>query len=139
MAGPIQTAIGQTLAALAGAASLSKKFINANDRQAGEKENFEAKAETAKASAAPEAKEEINAGDAAKAYRIAQERGTASPEKIIFDEKGKPLATYNELATLISRQSMGNSESAKMRSRAAIKSRKEFLENKASSRIKGGK
>lgn len=183
MAGPIQTAIGQALGAVAGAVALGKKF-NDDERQAAKeeaatrakedkaqkdalqkekdkrdadkalKEKHEAeakKAEEKEAQFAAEAKlkkkaekEEakdvaieadlINFGaspEAAKAYLLAQKRGIAAPKRILFDKSGKPMATYAEMAQLLADESLSDTYSSQLRTRRAVKVRRQLLEGKS--------
>ena len=139
MAGPIQTALGQALGAFAGAAALGKKLANdekqADERQIKqEKKAAQIEAEESKEAAAVATEADlINLGaseEAAKAFRLAQERGTGKPDRILFDEKGKAIATYNEVASLLSKQSLENSYSARLRSKNSMKIRRQLLEGK---------
>ena len=176
MAGPIQTAIGQALGAVAGGLAIGKK-ISDDERQTAKKEADEAekkaKADEAtakanqaeqlkkqkeqekeeaaaklekkeKAAALKEEKEEASAvateadliafgasPEAAEAYRIAQQRGTGSPNRIIFSKDGKPLATYSEMAMILSDQSLSELYSSRLRTKNAVKTRRELLRNKS--------
>lgn len=212
MAGPIQTAIGQALGAVAGGLAIGKK-ISDDERQTAKKEADEAekkaKADEAtakanqaeqlkkqkeqekkdaaakaeelkaqkekekkelvakneqlkaqkeqekqeaaaklekkqKAEALREEKEEASAvateadlialgasPEAAEAYRIAQQRGTGSPNRIIFGQDGKPLATYSEMATILSDQSLSDLYSSRLRTKNAVKTRRDLLRNKS--------
>ncbi len=176
MAGPIQTAIGQALGAVAGGLAIGKK-ISDDERQTAKKEADEAekkaKADEAtakanqaeqlkkqkeqekeeaaaklekkeKAEALREEKEEASAvateadlialgasPEAAEAYRIAQQRGTGSPNRIIFGQDGKPLATYSEMATILSDQSLSDLYSSRLRTKNAVKTRRDLLRNES--------
>ena len=176
MAGPIQTAIGQALGAVAGGLAIGKK-ISDDERQTAKKEADEAekkaKADEAtakaakaeelkkqevqekeaaalkaekkeKAAALKEEKEEASAvateadliafgasPEAAEASRIAQQRGTGSPNRIIFGKDGKPLATYSEMAMILSDQSLSELYSSRLRTKNAVKTRRELLRNKS--------
>lgn len=136
MAGPIQTAINQILGSVAGGIALGKKLKN-DEGQADKKkqEISEEQAEGDKEAAAVATEADLiglgASETAAKAYRLAQERGTASPERIVFDENGKPLATYNEIASLLASQSLSNSYTSKLRSKQAVKIRKQMLEGRS--------
>ena len=112
MAGPIQTAISQALGSLAGAVIAGKKTYEKNERQIEQKE---AEQETSKA---------------AEAYKTAQQKGLTSPEDIIFDKKGQALATYEELASIMAKQSMSNFSDSRKRSKESIQARRDFLKNK---------
>lgn len=171
MAGPIQTAIGQALGAVASVAAVGTK-LNEDKKQAAEKERNaaekKAKAEAADKKAAETAalkkqeeadkiqaeakakKEQAKAEkqeaqdvateadlrlfgaseEAAKAYLLAQKRGTASPNRILFDEAGKPIATYEEMATILADESLTGTISARLRGKDAIKQRRMLLEGK---------
>lgn len=117
MAGPIQTAIGQMLGAFSGATLAAKKLAN-DEGQAKEEKQEKPESEAAKPSEQKEA---------AKAYKIAQDRGATSTERIIFDEKGQPLGTYDELSVLVSRQALENYRSSRRRTKSAINERKKLL------------
>lgn len=147
MAGPIQTAIGQALGAAAAAGVVAKK-LSYDERQASQAKEKEEKAE---AEAQRMAKEQIRAEDkeasavaleadlinmgaspeAAKAYRLAQERGLGKPQRLLFDESGKPLATYEEVATILSMQAKETSLSARLRGKDKVKARREMLEGRS--------
>lgn len=175
MAGPIQTAIGQALGAVASVAAVGTK-LNEDKKQAAEKERNAAekkakaeaadkkaaetaalkeqeksqKAAEAKAAEAKAKKEQVKAEkqeaedvateadlrlfgaseEAAKAYLLAQKRGTASPNRILFDESGKPIATYEEMATILADESLTGTVSARLRGKDAIKQRRMLLEGK---------
>ena len=124
--GLIQTAIGQALASLAGAAAIGRKAYEKHEGQIKqeEAEQKEAEAVALEADLRKEGASEI----AAKAYRLAQERGMASPERIIFDESGKPLATYSEMAEILAKQGQNNSYSGKLKGKKAVEERKKLLE-----------
>lgn len=124
--GLIQTAIGQALGSIAGVAALGKKLNEKNEGQANQKaeEQKEAEAVALEADLRNQGASEV----AAKAYRLAQERGLASPERIIYDESGKPLATYGEMAKILARQSLENSFSGRLKGKKAVEERKKLLE-----------
>lgn len=128
MAGLIQTAIGQALASVAGAAAIGKKAYEKHEGQVREEkaEEKEAKAVALEADLRNQGASDI----AAKAYRLAQERGMASPERIIFDESGKPLATYSEMAEILAKQGQSNSYSGRLKGKNAVEERKKLLEGK---------
>lgn len=124
--GLIQTAIGQALASLTGAAAIGKKAYEKHEGQVGKKEAEEKEAEAV----ALEADLQVQGASevAAKAYRLAQERGMVSPERIIFDESGKPLATYSEMAEILAKQGQMNSYSGRLKGKRAVEERKKLLE-----------
>ena len=157
MAGPIQTAIGSMLNTVSGALAIGKKMSN-DERQADEKKAKEAeaaeKAETEKAEAekaerklasdilkqekaeaqsvATEADVRLLGGsaEAAKAYRLAQERGLASPHRLIYDEQGNPVATYAEMAEILADESLSGTVSSLLRGKNAVKNRRALLSGK---------
>ncbi len=128
MAGLIQTAIGQLLTATGAAVATGKKAYEKNEGQANQKEAEEKEA----LSVATEADLRMLGAspEAAKAYRLAQERGSTSPERIIFDKDGKPLATYAEMAELLAGETLKNSFSSRLRSKKKIEERRKLLEGK---------
>lgn len=155
--GPIQTSLNRLLGMAAAGAVAGKKYL-ANEEQviqatvnqrtqeaiagaeATEQEEQEAKAKAEQlkadkqeaAAVATEADIRNLGGSelAARAYRLAQERGLADPKRIIYDEAGKPVATYEEMATLLADTSLSGTLSAKLRSRQAVKTRKDLLKGK---------
>ena len=158
MAGPIQTAIGSMLNTATGALAIGKKLSD-DERQASEKAAKEA--EAAKAAEAKEAEAEkaerklasdtLNkekseaqsvateadvrllggSAEAAKAYRLAQERGLASPKRLIYDEQGNPVATYAEMAEILADESLSGTLSSLLRSKNAVKNRRALLAGKS--------
>lgn len=66
----------------------------------------------------------------AKAYRLAQERGLANPKRIMYDEKGNAIATYEEMAQLLADQSLSGSLTSKLKGKEAVKTRRQLLEGK---------
>ena len=121
MAGLIQTALGQLLGAVGGAVVAGKKLYEKHEGQALQEE---------------EEKSDKGSSEVAKTYKIAQEKGITAPEKIIFDEKGTPLATKAELAELMAKQSLSDSFSARKKGSDKIAARKKELEEKVK---EGGK
>lgn len=137
--GAIQTALGQLLGAAGAAVGAGRKIHEKAKGQALQKEEVKAATETAEKAEQKEASAIATEADlrmlgaspdAAKAYRLAQERGTASPKRIVFDEKGKPLATYEEIAELLAGDSLGNTFTSRLRSKNAVAERKKILEGK---------
>ena len=68
--------------------------------------------------------------EAALAYRLAQERGLASPKRIIYDKEGTAVATYEEVAQILADQSREGSVSSLLRGRNAVKNRRALLSGK---------
>ena len=139
MPGPIQTAINQVLGITAGVVAGGKKYfeherqIKLKEEQARAKEEEQAAAEEKEARAVATEADLRNLGASeveARAYRLAQERGLASPKRLIFDEAGKPIATYEEMASLLSSQSLSGTLSSRLRGKQAVKTRKELLKGK---------
>lgn len=153
MAGPIQTAIGSMLNTATGALAIGKKLSD-DERQASEKAAKESEAakkaeaekaerklasdtlkeEKAEASAvATEADVRLLGGspEAAKAYRLAQERGLANPKRLIYDEEGNAIATYSEMAEILADESLSGTISSLLRGRNAVKNRRKLLEGKS--------
>lgn len=69
--------------------------------------------------------------EAAEAYRIAQQRGITAPNRMIFDTSGQPLATYSEMATILADESLSDLYSSRLRTKNAVKTRRELLRNKS--------
>ena len=123
--GPIQTALGQMLGALGGAAMVGKN-INEDARQAREKETM--LAEKADKEKAKEAQKNQVASEAVK---LAQEKGIASPSSIIFDYSGKPIGTYEEVAALLAEHKSSARREARLKAKNAIQERIKMLKGKA--------
>ena len=158
MAGPIQTAIGSMLNTATGALAIGKKLSD-DERQASEKAAKEAeatKAAEAKEAEAKEAERKLasdtlkkekteaqsvateadvrllgGSAEAAKAYRLAQERGLASPKRLIYDEQGNPVATYAEMAEILADESLSGTVSSLLRGKNAVKNRRALLAGKS--------
>lgn len=114
--GPIQTAIGQALGAVGGAALVGKKLYEGNEGQAPKKEGDKK----------PEKAEDTSA--AAKALKTAQDKKLDAPKQLYFwGNTEEPLATSNEIASLLATQSLGNAISSKKRSRDKVRERKQML------------
>lgn len=102
--------------------------------KAAEEEKAQKKADKKEASDIATEADLINFGaspEAAKAYLLAQKRGIASPQRMIFDKSGKPLATYEEMAELLADQSLSETYSSQLRTRKAVKVRRQLLEGKS--------
>lgn len=69
--------------------------------------------------------------EAAKAYRLAQERGLANPKRLIYDEEGNAIATYSEMAEILADESLSGTVSSLLRGRNAVKNRRKLLEGKS--------
>ena len=133
--GPIQTAMNKLVGAVSGAVVGGAKFkeherqIAAQAEQARIEKNEAAAEERKEAKAVATEADLRNLGASeieAKAYRLAQERGLADPKRIIYDEAGKPLATYEEMATLLADQSLTGTLSSRLRGKNAVKFRKQL-------------
>ena len=129
--GPIQTAIGQMLGAASATAIVGKK-LNEDARQAREEETKLAEKEAKAAQKKDKSKKEDEI--VSKALLEAQQNGTASPSSIIFDKSGKPLATYQEMAELLSSQRMDSTLTARLRTMVATQERRKILEAKKKER-----
>lgn len=114
--GPIQTALGQALGAVAGAALAGKKVYEKNERQASKEEGTEKPKEARDTSAAK------------KALKTAQDKKIDSPKQLYFwGGSEEPLATSNEIASLLASQSLHNATTAKTRARDKVRERKQML------------
>ena len=133
--GAIQTALSKLIGAVSGVASVSAK-IKEHERQVNDKK---IQAPTEKEGAVEEKAKKLNKSDfvESKAYKIAQERGLASPKRMIFDERGRPIGTYEEIGTLLAGNSLSGTLEARLRGNNAVKSRKQLLEER--SKESGGK
>jgi len=137
--GPIQTALNKLVGAVSGAVVGGAKLkehegqIAAQEEQARVKKNEAAAEERKEARAVATEADLQNLGASeveAKAFRLAQERGLADPKRIIYDEAGKPIATYEEMANLLADQSLTGTLSSRLRGKNAVKVRKQLLEGK---------
>lgn len=135
--GPIQTAMNKLVGAVSGAVVGGAKFkqherqIAAQEEQARVKKNEAAAEERKEARAVATEADLQNLGASeieAKAFRLAQERGLANPKRIIYDDAGKPIATYEEMANLLADQSLTGTLSSRLRGKNAVKFRKQLLE-----------
>lgn len=152
MAGMIQTAVGRLLGTTAAAVGVGKKVYDKAQGQTLQETPEEPKAPEATVQKNEKGAPKVNEAElykeanavateadlrnfgaseiAAKAYRLAQERGTASPERIIFDENGKALATYKEMAEILADQSLTDTFTSRLRSKNRIEERRKLLEGK---------
>ena len=137
--GPIQTALNKLVGAVSGAVVGGAKLkehegqIAAQEEQARVKKNEAAAEERKEARAVATEADLQNLGASeveAKAFRLAQERGLADPKRIIYDEAGKTIATYEEMANLLADQSLTGTLSSRLRGKNAVKFRKQLLEGK---------
>ena len=122
MAGPIQSAIGQALGAIGGAAALGKKLYEENEGQALKEERAEEE---------KKAKTESKDQTVKKALQKAQDFRIESPKKYLFDEGGNLIANYSELASVMASQSLANELQARSRQKAAFERRKEAIKLRA--------
>lgn len=144
--GPIQTEINKLINTAAAAVGVGSKMAE-GERQA----DIKAEQEAAKAAKQAQAEQEkiaaekkeasavateanlrlLGASDVeAKAYRLAQERGLANPKRMVFDKEGRPIATYEEIAQLLSGNSVSNATNDQVRMRKAVQTRRQLLEGK---------
>ena len=137
--GPIQTAlnklVGSVSAAVVGGAKLKDHEGQIREEEAAALKAERAKKAAEKKEAAAVATEadlrNLGASDIeARAYRLAQERGIANPKRMIFDKEGKPIATYEEMATLLADNSLSGTLSSRLRGKKAVKLRRELLSGK---------
>lgn len=137
--GRIQTAIGRLLGTVSGAALAGLKVYQHEGQIKTQKAEELAKNAAQEAEEQKEAQAVATEADVqnlgaseieAKAYRLAQERGLADPKRIIYDEAGKPLATYEEMASLLSDENLTGTLTSQLRTQDAIKARKNLLEGK---------
>ena len=127
----IQTAIGGVINSLAGAAVIGKEIYD-HKRQAAEKAD---KAAAKEAKVGEKAKKLED-----KALQLAQQKGLASPNKIIFDEQGEPLATEAEAATVIAKNNLASHLAAQKRTKTRIQEWRDYLATKeAEEALKNGK
>ena len=118
MAGQIQTAIGQMMGAIGGAALVGKGV--AED---------EAKRQADKKAEAKAAEEQARKEAVAKALSQATSYKIIDP--IYFWKNEEPLATSDEMASLASGQSLYNYRNTKLRTRKGIQARLGMLKNKS--------
>lgn len=119
MAGPIQTAIGQMLGSALGLVGASKKAYEKNERQATQEKGDQGTEEKKSKEGDPKA--------VAKALKLAQQNKIDSPKQIYFSEDETPIATSEEMASVLASQSLGNALSSKERTRNKVKERKAIL------------
>ena len=137
--GPIQTSLNKLIGIVSGAvvggvkAKEHEGQIAAQEAQAKATEKAQKAAERKEAAAVATEADLRNMGASeieAKAYRLAQERGLADPNRIIYDESGKAIATYQEMAQLLADQSLSGTLSSRLRGKNGAKYRKQLLEGK---------
>lgn len=145
--GPIQTAIGQLLGAVGGAALAGSKIANENERQAAkkageaakekasEKEQNEpeaaglsAKGMTPTESIKQQAKLELEAKDLmGQAVYLAQKKGMVKPKKMIFTEMGQAIASRDEMAQIISRDAEARAATNKRKTKDLLKDKIAYI------------
>lgn len=138
MAGPIQTSFNKLIGLASGAIAASKKMIDDEGQTISAEE--QAKIERSKALAEKKAKraEEKDKATLTSIYRTAQKKGLAKIQNLVFDDSGEAVATYNEMASLLSDQALSSHLESKKATRSKIKARKLYLEEVESKR-RGGK
>ena len=138
MAGPIQTSFNKLIGLASGAIAASKKMIDDEGQTISAEE--QAKIERSKALAEKKAKraEEKDKTALTSIYRTAQKKGLAKIQNLVFDDSGEAVATYNEMASLLSDQALSSHLESKKATRSKIKARKLYLEEVESKR-RGGK
>ena len=118
--GPIQTALGQAMGAAAGAVVAGKKLYEKNEGQTA-KEVSAQEAEDSKTKAS-------NEEAAKRAIKTAQDKRIDSPKQVYFwGDTEEAIGTSNEIAYVLSQQSLHNSLSSKKRARDAVRRRKQAL------------
>ena len=139
--GPFQTGVNQLLGLTAGAVAGIRRFAQ-DEKQALEKERQEANAQQKEvaergieALRSEEVRDIASEQLAAKAYKKAQDRGLATPNRIMFDEDGSPLATYDELASIMADSSLSQNLSNRLRNSDAVKARREMLKKKKGANV----
>lgn len=117
--GPIQTAIGQLMGVVGASAVAAKKMQNENERQ------------TAKEAGAEKAEDQARAAALNKALKIAQEKKIDSPKQVYFwGDSENAIGTSNEIASVLSTQSLSNATASKRRARDKVRERKQMLEKR---------
>lgn len=127
--GPIQTSMNKLVSIIAGMAAGGKKLYE-NEEQAAtaEKQAAAAQEQAATAEKAKTGEEKGKANPLTDAYRLAQKKGIARPQSIIFDDNsGEAVATYEEMATLLSNHSLSNALDSKKITRDSMKARMVYL------------
>lgn len=118
--GPIQTAIGQALGVVGGAAVAAKKLNEKNEKQAAQEQTNEAAA-----------KKEVQSNNeqvVSRAIKTAQDKQIDSPKQVYFwGDTEEAIGTSNEIAYVLSQQSLHNARNSKMRSRDIVRRRKQEL------------
>ena len=147
--GPIQTALGQALGSVGAAGLVGKKLYegqaaekerasaaeakeaekeakkNQKQAQADDKQIEKLASEYLKARGKGEKIDEKAIDIATKALRAAQQSKIDSPKQVFFwEDESSPLGTSNEIATVLSSQSLHNSLSSKKRTKANIEARR---------------
>ena len=126
--GPFQTAIGQALGAIGGAALVAKNINEEKTKEQTAEEKGNEKAE--------KKEDKVISNEpviSAKAVKTAQNRKIDSPTSVYF-WGDQPLATSSEMATVLSTQALFNATSSKKRSRDKVRERKQMLAKRALAR-----
>ena len=139
MAGPIQTSFNKLIGLASGAIAASKKMIDDEGQTISAEE--QAKIERSKALAAKKAKraEDKEKSSLVSIYRTAERKGLAKIQNLIFDDSGEAVATYNEIASLLSDQALSSHLESRKNTRSKIKARKIYLEQVEKQRRGGNK
>lgn len=134
MAGPIQTSLNKLIGLVSGGIAASKK-LSEDEGQIRTAEEQEAVAKATKvAEKKAKSGEEREKEALTSAYRTAQKKGLAKIQNLIFDESGEAVATYNEMASLLSRQALSNHLESRKATKRNIEERRSYLQQR-----KGGK
>ena len=117
--GPIQTAIGQAMGAIGGAAVLGKKM---------QEDAEKAERQAAKKATTKENEKAKGPSPMAKAIKTAQDKKLDSPKQVYFwGQDPEPLATSSELASVLANTSLQNATAAKGRAREKVRARRQAL------------
>lgn len=139
--GLIQTAIGQAMGAIGGAAVLGKKMQEDAEKAEGQaaEEKQDKGAANTKDIVLSKADENTEKGQkmssTSKALKTAQDKKIDSPRQIYFwGQDPEPLATSSELASVLATTSLQNATAAKSRAREKVRARKQELMKRKLSR-----
>ena len=130
--GPFQTAVNQLLGMTAGAVAGIKKYVKDERQDLQKEKQAEEKIQQRGIQALQSEENRDLAAEqvAAKAYKAAQDRGLASPNRILFDEAGNPLATYDEAATIMADKNLSQHLSVRKRNTDVVIARRDQLKAK---------
>ncbi len=118
--GPIQTAIGQALGIVGGSAVAVKKLNERNEEQTVQ--------EQATQGNAPEKAKSYHEEAIKRAVKTAQDKRLDSPKQVYFwQDTDEAVGTSNEIAYVLSQQSLHNALSSKKRSRDIVRRRKQEI------------